>query len=104
MNRKFKVKTNRFRVNLEFQENDFIMANKVIEEFFDKIHNRLSDTLEDHQKISVFIDHMSLDMPITIPFIDKKSFTKDLLSNSFIKVCQSKRALKIGKVSGLKNN
>lgn len=102
-NRKFNVKTNKFTVNLNFQENDFVLANKAVEEFFEKVHSKLSETMTEHQKISIFIDHISLDMPITIPFIDKQTFTKELLSNSFIKVCQSKRAFRIGRNVELKN-
>ncbi len=50
-------------------------------------------------KISTFIDHPTLDMPIRLPFLVKESFSKDILANSFIKVSQSKRGFLIGKLN-----
>lgn len=97
-NQKFNIETKRYSVLLNFNAHDFYSANEEIEKFLNAIHTKLVSTLEEGDKISTLIDHHSLDIPISIPFMSIKDFTIDVLANAFIRVAQSKRGLKIGKL------
>jgi hypothetical protein len=94
-NKKFKVSTRNLTVLITMNQSSFISANRAIEKFIKIIHEKLVVLMNELDKISLMINHPSLDIPIIFPFIRKPDFTTSLITNNFIKVCQSKRALNI---------
>jgi len=101
-NTKFNLETELYTLKINNDDTDFIKANKSINDFFLQIHGKITNNIDSNDKIFMYINHPSLDMPITIPFMDKEDFTPDLISYSFIKVCQSKRMLKVDEELELK--
>lgn len=97
-NNKFNIISRRYKVKLNFSGNDYSSANRAVVKFFDKVHKTLVSGVKSKDKISAFINHPSLDMPIIIPFLEMESFTSSVLANSFIKVSQSKKGFLIGKL------
>lgn len=94
-NRKFKVSTRNITLGLNINHDDYISANSSIERFFIFICDRIAGLAGELDKISFFVNHPSLTQPILIPFVRKEDFTADLISNNFIRVCQSKTSLRI---------
>ena len=79
----------------KFASTNFKEANASVNKFIEKLHSTLVDGMEKEDKIFTTFFHPSLDMPISIPFMTNANFTPDLIEREFIKVCQSKRTLKI---------
>lgn len=94
-NKKFQVSTRNLTIGLNINQDDFIVANRAIERFFEFIYEYVARLAAEQDKISFFVNHHSLETPIIIPFVRKTVFSPDLISNYFLRVCQSKKTLRI---------
>jgi G:T-mismatch repair DNA endonuclease (very short patch repair protein) len=83
------------RVSIDLNSNDLANVNKMVDGFFNNLAIKLTEKMLNNDQILVYINHPSLDIPISIPFIEKLQFTGPLISQNFSKVCQSKKGLNI---------
>ena len=96
-NDKFSIVSKNIRIadNLNLKEDSFIEINKKITKFINDMYLEMTHNMDPDDQICTAIFHPSLDIPISIGFMNLEDFTPQLLENEITKVCQSKRALRI---------
>ena len=84
------------------KEASFIEINKKITKFINDLYLEMTHNMDPDDQICTAIFHPSLDIPISIGFMNLEDFTPQLLENEISKVCQSKRALRIDQTLEIK--
>ena len=89
-----KFKCRETTVNLEVTDprlDNLIQGDNLYRQLFTNIFAELVDPLPENNKVRVLITHEDFQTPISLPFIDKKALTIDLVFDSLDRVVQSKK-------------
>jgi len=87
----FKLKCKSYTAELNFSNESFSKANDLVNAFFNQLHTTVTRGMQESDKIFVVFFHTSLDIPKSIQFMYRDDLSADVLSSTFISVCQSKK-------------
>ena len=87
--KKFNCSTLVYECKFSSNNKTFAQAHNDLITMFDDLHNEFINNMNEHDRIRIVISHKSLERPISLPFLSKKSLTQQNLLSNFEHVAQS---------------
>ncbi|CAF1047476.1 unnamed protein product [Brachionus calyciflorus] len=99
--KKFNCSTIVYECKFSTSNKTFAEAHNDLISMFNDLHNEFLNNINDNDRIRIVINYQSLERPISLPFLSKKSLTQQNLLSNFEHVAQSYKTVKLNENNAL---